>query len=423
MSMASACGASGSETGESSSSGETSTSSTSSALPSTTSTDAGSDASSTTGTTGTSETTDAGSGSDESSGSTGGPPPTCTPPSWLPQSGTVVPIPALDGAATLAEVIPQPTPFNRPPSGHLTAWNGGVLLHLDGLPYLATHGGGHGDYAGNEINVFGPLCGDGSDMPSWRVLWGPTPEDEVQLDEAWNFDGNPNISHTRDTMAVLGDSFFRFWQSGPYPGVNASRDTLRFDVSTLAWDGEDVHPDVPSPGGVRGSVVADPSRGVVWIVSDGASQLVSYDPTTQAYTTHGASYTTLIEITAGLDSNRDQLLVWDGRDRPGHLLFDLANPDDDPVADGFSGAFPPYKSGIEFDPVRDRYVALGEGEQLDTVHELDPETRVWSTRTFDGDTFPSHNSQGHFGRFRYVPELGGYVYVGRIDGPVFFFRS
>lgn len=355
------------------------------------------------------------------------PVPECDPPAWYPDSsGTVVAIPAQAGAATLDAVVPKPTPFNRPVSGHIGAWNGGVLLHREGLPYIATHGGGHGDYAGNEISIFGPLCGDdAADTPAWQVLWGPTPEAEVAADQAWNLDGNPNISHTRDTMAVLGGSFFRLWQSGRYPGVSGHRDTMRFDLASLQWDAEGSHPDVASggSGGIRGAVVADQSRGVLWVVHDGNSSLVSYDPVAQQYTEHASSYTTSIEVTATLDPTRDHLLVWDGRDNPRWLRFDLADPDAPPVTEGFDGSFPPYKSGLEFDVARDRYVALSDADNLGVVHEMDPETLTWTERSFVGDVPPPNNTQGHFGRFRYVPTMLGYIFVPSATGPVYFFRS
>ncbi|MHC4845329.1 MAG: hypothetical protein ACYTCU_04115, partial [Planctomycetota bacterium] len=185
-------------------------------------------------------------------------------PAWYPVlPGRVVAIPAAPGAETIEDVVPVPTPFNHPVSHLIAAWNGGTLIEIEDEPWLAIHGGGHGDYAGNEVVAFGPLT---SDLPAWSPLSEPTPQALIDTSSPYNFDGMPNVSHTRDTLCFLDGTMYRAMQAGIY-SATTSWDTFdSYDVSTGTWAAEGTHPDVPPGGGVRGSAVADTNRDILWVL-------------------------------------------------------------------------------------------------------------------------------------------------------------
>ena len=342
--------------------------------------------------------------------------------SWWPaEPGTIVAIPAKQGAATVEDVVPVPTPFQRPVRNLIAAWNGGTLIYRGGRPYLAVHGGGHGDYAGNEIVIFGPLT---ASRPGWKLLSPPTPAASINLSQPYNFDQTPNVSHTRDSLCFLGDHIYRALQAGCYPGVTSYATFDSFHVDKQTWSPPGTHPDVPAGGGVRGSAVADPNREVIWVLRDGtAAKLKSFDPATNQWTTYLSTYTTLIETTAALAASRDELFLYENRSSPRQALFRLSMPDVNPTTAGFTGPTPPDKCGLTWDPGRNRYAALGTADRR-KVYELNPATRSWTLRKFDGPIEPQpQDGHGIFGRFQYVPELHGYVYVGSTVGSVYFYRS
>ncbi len=343
-------------------------------------------------------------------------------PRWYPAApGEVVAIPARVGAATVEDVVPQPTPYGLPVKNLIAAWNGGALVERDGEPWLALHGGGHGDYGGNEVVVFGPLT---AELPSWVLLSPPTPGPLIDTSAPYNLDGTPNVSHTRDTMCALDGVLYRAMQAGIFTATTSWDTFDSFDVATARWRPAGTHPDVPAGGGVRGSCVADTRDGVVWVLRDGInSRLRRFSPATNAWTLFDATYTVDIETTAAYSEERHELFLFESRTAPRHALFDLSDPDADPDTQGFAGDPPPDKCGLVWDAGRGVYAALGTDDR-NLVRELDPVAKRWVPRVFTGPTEPvPADAVGIFGRFRYVRALRGYVYVGATDGAVYFYRS
>lgn len=299
------------------------------------------------------------------------------------------------------------------------AWNGGVLASIGGRPYLLVHGGGHGDYAGNEIVSFGPLDVEG---PQWRQVINSTPGSLVSFGEPYNLDGRPNVSHTRSTMAYLGGRFWKTPQAGPYPLVNATRTFDSFDMSGGRWAAAGAHPNSPSAGSVRGALLSDSARNLLWLVPDGTgARLSSFNPSSNAWTTYTPSVTTGNTRIAALSPSRDEIFAHCDTH---NALYSLSSPNSPPETTGFTGTNPGNGSGLVWDEGRQRYVALDPGLARNTVRELNPATKVWSTRTFTGTYEPNpDDAAGIFGRFQYVPALRGYIYVASTSGAVYFYRS
>src|SRR5688500_7691274 len=66
--------------------------------------------------------------------------------------------------------LPSPVPAGNPVS-IITAWNGGFFDSARNR--YVVMGGGHGDYAGNEIYGFN------LETFQWSRLWGPTPNSQI----------------------------------------------------------------------------------------------------------------------------------------------------------------------------------------------------------------------------------------------------
>lgn len=290
---------------------------------------------------------------------------------------------------------------------------------IDGRQYLLVHGGGHGDYAGNEIVSFGPLD---VETPQWRLVVNSTPGPMVSYGAPYNLDGRPNISHTRSTMAYLGGRFWKTPQSGPYPLANGFRTFDSFDLAGRRWAQSGTHPNSPAAGEIRGALLADASRNFLWLVPDGTgARLSSFSPAANTWTTYSPSVTTEGTRIAALAPSRDEIFAHAGSH---NALYRLSTPNSPPDVGGFRGTNPSQGSGLVWDEGRQRYVALDPGLARNTVRELDPVTKVWTTRSFTGsfETSPD-DANGIFGRFQYVSGLRGYIYVGSTSGAVYFYRS
>lgn len=107
------------------------------------------------------------------------------------------------------------------------AWGGGVLAtqgvfrggaYASG-PHLVIFGGGHGDYAGNELYAYGPLT---SDAPTWARLIDPTVPGVSGSERDGS--GYPVARHTYDTLVYLPDyeQMICFGAAGTYPIGNSN---------------------------------------------------------------------------------------------------------------------------------------------------------------------------------------------------------
>jgi hypothetical protein len=125
---------------------------------------------------------------------------------------------------------PSPTPPGNP-GNILAAWSGAA--YDSKRERILFNGGGHGDYAGNEVyaldvNTF-----------RWSRVWGPSPQIPPKLDDGPSEypDGNPASVHTYDGLNYIPglDKLWRgggsLW-SGSGGGTNA---TWMMDLAQNRW--------------------------------------------------------------------------------------------------------------------------------------------------------------------------------------------
>src|SRR5216684_1936418 len=164
---------------------------------------------------------------------------------------------------------PMPVPEGNP-ANILAAWSGAA--YDSKRERVLFYGGGHGDYAGNEVyaldvNTF-----------RWSRLWGPSPQilsRQESEGRAEYPDGNPAAVHTYDGLNYLPD-LDKLWRgggslwSGSGGGTNA---TWMFDLASNRWQRM-------ADSRVLGVSVAsdyDPVTGHVFAYSD-KNVLGEYDP-------------------------------------------------------------------------------------------------------------------------------------------------
>lgn len=301
--------------------------------------------------------------------------------------------------------------------GAMEAWSGGA--YDSARDRLVIWGGGHQDYAGNEVYVFGPLT---SATPTWQRLTQPS--SPVQPDVSYYADGNPSSRHTSNTLTyapnidkfvVLGGG--SFYGSGGY----GNRATDMFDFTTNTWSRKAT---IPGNGGVLATISAyDAVTGHLWhhSTADGGG-LSNYDPIANTYTLYPSAYLSYY-YTMDVDTAGRKLVALGGGNPV--LVWDLNNPGagpTTPVTSGDKTIENAQAPGFVYDPVSHVFVGWSGGA---SVYTLNPATWVWSKvspAASNTVTPTSAEVTGTYGRFRYIPSMNAFIVVNRTTENVFIYK-
>ena len=318
----------------------------------------------------------------------------------------------------------------------MAAWSGGV--YDTDRDQLVVWGGGHKDYAGNEVYAFGPLS---SPAPKWRRLTEPSLP--AADNTARGKDGRPVSRHTYNLLTYLPAPYNKMMSCGigsrHSDGYGAAGvDFYDFSVDGLQGQPWSVGPDAPSNSYATSAFcVYNPATQQVWYQDMGASnsQLQRFDVAKNRWSTH-VKFNPDSEPTAAIDPRRNWLVSTGQRN--GTRLYDLNKPDREPLklaTEGpravEEGKFP----GFVHDPVNDQFVGWSGGAQvygLAIPRDAKRGPWVWAPIPLDpgNDVVPTELAgkrmagyvTGTFGRFRYVPSLHGVVLVNGTDEDVYFFK-
>ena len=157
----------------------------------------------------------------------------------------------------------------------VAAWSG-AAYHRE-TDTLRLMGGGHADYAGNEL----PEIGLAVERPAWRLEMPPTPRIGGDDGEARNTypDGRPRSSHTYNQVCWVGADFYLMqgsqWRSG-----NAGNRLFRYRAGV--WTDLGVN---PHASWIQlGALCHDEQRHqLLWLGYTNAAPMVSYDIATGAW--------------------------------------------------------------------------------------------------------------------------------------------
>lgn len=326
------------------------------------------------------------------------------------------------------------------PDGYLNAviiaWSGGA--YDSDRDQLIVWGGGHTDYAGNEVYSFGPLNGA---TPAWKRLTNPSSPAANNTNYA--SDGRPVARHTYNLLTYLPaprNQMMSCAIGSMYSNGNSGNAVDFYDFTVDGMSGQPWSKGAlpPAPDyGIGGICVEHQTTGQVWFhgsTSDGAA-LQKYDPATNAWTKYASLYLEPAQ-TGAIDPDHNLLITTGG----GHgiRMWDLNNPSADSVVvtsagvkDIESATYP----GLVYDTVNHHFVGWSGGSTVYTLTPpSNPKTGTWQWATIalaSGNsvtpTAPAgvRNSGyviGTFGRFRYVPSSQGVVVVNSTDENVFFFK-
>jgi len=303
------------------------------------------------------------------------------------------------------------------------AWNGGAFdTRRD---RLIIWGGGHGDYAGNEIYVF--------DMTTlaWSRLTDPAPDvtPSVATGEypVWNGNIQPVSRHTYNYITYLAsmDRFMSFGFAAPYPAGGPGGDKCHsFNFDTKKWERR-----LPAPGwGLDALSAYDPVTGHGWVKgTDSHSYLAEFMPDSGAYgtwvrrSTDASDFMYKYSLTMDIDPVSRKLVAAGG----GEVYFwDITSPSANMThslvtTSGGSAVTGTNDPGLAYDPVSKEIIGWASGQ---SVYGLNVNTRAWTQYNGSGANPGSPQGNGTYGRFRYSPGRNVFVIANGHDRNVFVYR-
>lgn len=296
----------------------------------------------------------------------------------------------------------------------IAAWSGAAYHR--GTDTLRLHGGGHMDYAGNEL-VDIDLC---TEAPSWRLErapsgatgnLGPTQTaDDYGGDEASGvyWDGRPRSNHTYNNLCWAGNEFYNFGGSQHRSG-NSVNQAFKYAAD---WVGIGLN---PGPG--QGAICHDTLRNRICIGSRGSfPAMTHYDIATGTWSVdvnsvlQGAGQYRLV-YAASLDvvvlCGLTGIAVYDFERTPGSR-WPAPTVLNGPIPHGaFTGEWVPEYGA------RGALIQWSGGTGFDVVEPPasgNPATAAWTYSRLEAD--PSNaidpggpNGNGVYGRFFYSPRL------------------
>jgi hypothetical protein len=287
------------------------------------------------------------------------------------------------------------------------AWGGAVLDATRNRLYIL--GGGHADYAGNEVYRLdlNNLSMTRINEPSFPVRNGC----EVG-NQSMYADGRPVARHTYSNIEWLpaSDRILLYggsrWQCG-----YLADDTWLFDPAGNTWTR--VTTTFQPPGTFNMGLTRDPQTQRVYARTE--NQLYSFDPGAQTWTTRSEEFSVSAYKNAVLDPVRRRY-YWYVQGETTLRWYDVANPNATDLQSqslattGCAAFMADGDAGWQYDAALDRLVAWTNG---DSVYVLNPDSGVCETRTFPNG--PTAIEAGTFGRFRYIPSMNKYVVCNSVD--------
>jgi hypothetical protein len=312
------------------------------------------------------------------------------------------------------------------------AWGGGALRQNGS--YYILHGGGHGDYAGNEIYALQLSLDD----PQWTRIWGPTPNSEIVPDQYYYNDSPPSPAsiHSYYSLAFNDqDDFFMRFMRGQYliPAFTHGIDGIKWGGTSWEQNQENSIWPLSPPGYNYANGQCKDSSGNVylvnswkrfvwnrqansWSVAKGNSPYAvqgsgcCYDSRRNVIWSFGGSY-------GGGSVRAGQAYRWNLSSNSESLILLTGN-----YADSIDGLHANW-SGAVYDPVADLvFVMTGDGY----IYSFNPSNYDAERVITTGGPLPNTTTSSAiapWGKLQYAPELGGVVIQPTWKSPTFFMRT
>lgn len=317
----------------------------------------------------------------------------------------------------------------------VTAWGGGVLntvgCYYDAAfhsgTFMVIWGGGHADYAGNEVYAYGPME---SDSAVWHRLTDPT---IPAANNTARIDTNKPVSrHTYDTLQFIPsqNKMLSMCAAGTYQFGNTSLAADTFDFATNTWAAVDsgYTASVGSSGLYDAQGGFNSTTGKAWLIAPGnTTKLLSFDVATSAWTNYNKDNPSYASASKGAICPTKNVLVTISATST-LLVSDLTTPTNAIYTPTTTGTGPTAGTyTLEWDSTNGRFVAWNASGT--TVYFLavpaDPVsgTWTWTSAVGSGGTTPAATTaSGTYGRFRFCESLGGIVLMPTAVNPISFYK-
>lgn len=308
----------------------------------------------------------------------------------------------------------------------------GMAIKDDTSEIFIAAAGGHGDSSDNAVRSLGLAV----DAPAWRLRSAATPVAQRQADVAYYADGKPTSRHTywSTHWSRIRNRVMLHRTRFSYGSAVSFDDSNGFDPATDRWD-----PDNTWTDGVTAQARDQLDR--VWAMA--RTKLYRWDPTTDRWTVlSDPGGDELPQGPLAEDSKRRTLFALAWGDGQGYGLDSLSAwrfSEDGQRRDRisfrpsaaltrFSTAKPAY-AAMEYDPANDRFLFYAsQTGALNDIYVATPnDTTTWDLSLLPlddaGVTPLSAGLGGLMNKFRYVPQLGGFVLVPSAVHNVYFLRT
>lgn len=302
----------------------------------------------------------------------------------------------------------------------VAAWNSAVADTK--LNRLIIWGGGHADYAGNEIYAF--------NLNSLRMerLNDPSPINSTSKCVETLSDGKPNSRHTYGGLAYIAHAnrLFSFGGSLNQCGFFGNA-TWTLDLATLEW--RNMSPVGGTPAAMPGAIADyDPNSHSVFLHD--TADFWQYDYDKNRYKKVGGNQAINYHMNGVIDPKRKIFFAIGAAGSAGgglkaisiepgsnYILRDWTSSAAPTCGPLLSAAYP----GLTYDSVLDRII--GWPNFGDTVYLLDPDKKACTAMTLPGGPpDSSHTSNGTFGRLRYFADKDLFVLVNQASTNTFILR-
>lgn len=294
------------------------------------------------------------------------------------------------------------------PGSVISAWSGAALDTKRSR--LILFGGGHADYAGNELYAFD------INKLTWERLTDPYPDPKID-DSDENPDGTPQSRHSYGGLAYLAhsDRFFALGGSIYQSGHGSCNKVWTFDFTAKKWTR--AKDKVPFGPAYDCTCAYDPLTKKLWYCNYNMgcwAELWCYECDEDKWSRHKIGEDPGYAGVA-LDTKRGHLVVLSGGKVKSYDVRGSA-PAQTWQTTGGEEFLKHGEVGFDYDPVADKLAGWSD----DKVFVLDPEKKEWTVNNPSGAPKPSGN--GTFGRWRYVPSVNAFVLVTGINSNVHFYK-
>lgn len=297
----------------------------------------------------------------------------------------------------------------------MLAWSGGT--YDTKRDRLVVWGGGHGDYAGNEIYAF--------DVNTLKWARITAPSTSVSNGESYS-DGRPSSRHTYSGIVYLANadklwvSNGSIWESG-----GCTTGTWMYDFSAVpAESGWSKQSSYPGEGKCGAVAVYDSASGMAWF--NGKAGLYTFNPgnLSSPWTQRNQEGSVPLYLSGAIDSKRKKLVMIGSGYAYIHDISQSGtvvrqNLSSSGATDIISAGAP----GLAYDPVSDRIVAWNGGS---SVYSLNMDTLVWTKLgpAASNSVTPSQVTAagGTFGRFQYIPSKNAFIAVNATNENVYIYK-